>query len=277
MESLKKLLLLSVLATAEADFTANCPLICKCSWAAGNKKAACSNVDLHDLPKTLSTEIQILDLSNNSLHEIKQRAFEDAQLINLKKLFLRDCELQTIHKHGLKGLAIMIQLDLSKNNLKELHPDTFKEITNIRWMLLNDNQLETLDDGLFNNLPILQKVDLNNNKIKQIGVRTFFNVPRLSNLKLDHNLLESLNIDTLSALTALTSLDIHGNPWKCDCLLQPLKKLVTSKNLCTTPVACTTPDIVQGKLWNELNTPDFACPPNIVYPATGITIHTYTS
>ncbi|XP_063384518.1 uncharacterized protein LOC134670639 [Cydia fagiglandana] len=275
MECLKKLLLFSVVAAAAADFTANCPEKCKCVWAGGNKQAVCSNAGLRDLPKTLSTEIQILDLSNNPLYEITRRAFEEAQLNNLKKLFLRDCKLQTIHKHGLSGLAIMIELDLSKNNLKDLHSDTFKETAKIRWILLNDNQLETLDDGLFNNLPFLQKVDLSNNKIKHIGVKTFMNVPKLNNLKLDNNLLESLKIDTLSALTALTSLDVHDNPWKCDCYLQPLRNWVISKNLYTTPVACAEPAKVQGKLWKELDTNDFACRPSIVYPTASMTVQTH--
>ncbi|XP_047998575.1 chondroadherin-like protein [Leguminivora glycinivorella] len=135
MESLKKLLILSVLAAVAADFTAHCPPMCLCSWAAGNKQAACSNANLTYLPKCLSTEIQILDLSHNTLHEINRHAFQDAQLINLKKLFLRDCQLQTIHKHSFKGLAIMIELDLSKNNLKELHSETFSETTKIRSLL----------------------------------------------------------------------------------------------------------------------------------------------
>ncbi|KAI8440674.1 hypothetical protein MSG28_009032 [Choristoneura fumiferana] len=165
MESLKKLLLLSVLAAAAADFTSNCPNECKCVWARGNKQAVCSHANLQDIPKTLSTEIQILDLTGNPLYEITRHAFEDAQLNNLKKLVLKECKLITIHKNGLSGLAIMIELDLSKNDLKMLHSDTFKETTKIRWILLNDNQIEKLDDGLFNNLPFLQKVDLKPAKV----------------------------------------------------------------------------------------------------------------
>lgn len=274
MESLKKLLLLSVLAAAAADFTSNCPTECKCVWARGNKQAVCSHASLQDIPKTLSAEIQILDLTGNPLYEITRHAFEDAQLNNLKKLVLKECKLITIHKNGLSGLAIMIELDLSKNDLKMVHSDTFKETTKIRWILLNDNQIEKLDDGLFNNLPFLQKVDLSNNRIVQIGVKTFMNVPKLNNLKLDNNKLEYLKIDTLTQLTSLSSLDVNDNPWRCDCYLQPLRNWVISKNLYTTPVACAEPAKVHGKLWKELDTNDFACRPSIVYPTNSVTVQT---
>lgn len=261
-------------ASAMADFMTECPQECKCVWTSGNKQAQCSNAHFQDIPKTLSADIQILDLTGNDLYEITRHGFEDARLINLKKLILRDCKLITIHKNGLSGLGIMIELDLSRNNLKSLHPETFKETSKIRWILLNDNHIEKLEDGLFNNLPFLQKVELSNNKILQIGVKTFMNVPKLNNLRLDGNKLEHLKIDTLNALPSLSTLDIHDNPWRCDCFLQPFRNWVISKNLYTSPISCMEPAKVHGKLWKELDSSDFACRPSIVYPALGTTIRT---
>ncbi|CAK1542464.1 unnamed protein product [Leptosia nina] len=270
---LHKVIIVSLaLTTVAADFTANCPQECKCVWASGNKQADCSQSNFHDIPKTLSTEIQILDLTGNELYEITRHAFEDVRLINLKKLILRDCKLITIHRNGLSGLAIMIELDLSKNNLKTLHAETFRETAKIRWILLNDNQIEKLEDGLFNNLPFLQKVDLSNNRITQIGVKTFMNVPKLNILRLDGNRLEHLKIDALSALTSLSNLDVHDNPWRCDCYLQPFRNWVISKNLYTSPISCSEPAKVHGKLWKELDSGDFACRPSIVYPSVMSTI-----
>ncbi|XP_045520356.1 uncharacterized protein LOC123711694 [Pieris brassicae] len=269
---LHKLLVVSlVLTTTAADFTANCPEECKCVWASGNKQADCSQSNFHDIPKTLSTEIQILDLTGNELYEITRHAFEDVRLINLKKLILKECQLLTIHKNGLSGLAIMIELDMSKNNLKSLHAETFRETTKIRWILLNDNQIEKLEDGLFNNLQFLQKIDLSNNHITQIGMKTFMSVPKLNILRLNSNKLEHLKLDTLSALT-LSNLDVHDNPWRCDCYLQPFRNWVISNNFYTSPITCSEPPKVHGKVWKELDSRDFACRPSIVYPSVTTTI-----
>lgn len=263
------LMIALLVSKASSDFTSNCPSECKCVWASGNKQADCSNSHFQEIPKTLSTDIQNLEFAGNDLYEISQHAFDDAQLNNLKKLILRDCKLQTIHKNGLSGLVIMIELDLSKNNLKILHPDTFKETAKIRWIFLNDNQLEKLDDGLFNNLPFLQKVFLNNNRIVQIGLKTFVNVPKLNHLRLDGNKLEHLKTDNLAALTSLSTLDVHDNPWRCDCYLQPFRNWVMSKKLATVPISCAEPAKIHGKQWKELDSTDFACRPHIAYPTTG--------
>ncbi|XP_049878348.1 uncharacterized protein LOC126375462 [Pectinophora gossypiella] len=270
--ALRNFLVLNLVLATAADFTANCPQECKCVWASGNKQADCSHAKLQEIPKTLSNEIQILDLTGNDLYEITRHAFEDVRLINLKKLIMKDCKLLTIQKNGLSGLAIMIELDLSKNSLKTLQPDLFRETVKIRWILLNDNQLEKLDDGLFNNLPFLQKVDLSNNRIVQVGVKTFMNLPKINILRLDGNKLEYMKIDTLSSLTSLSNLDVHDNPWRCDCYLQPFRNWVISKNLFTSPISCAEPAKVHGKLWKDLDSSDFACRPSIVTPSSSTTI-----
>lgn len=275
--SLRLLALLNLVLATVGDFTANCPQECKCVWASGNKQADCSNSQFQDIPKTLSNEIQNLDLTGNHLYEITRLAFQDVRLINLKKLVLRDCKLQTIQRNGLSGLAIMIELDLSKNDLKTLLADTFKDTVKIRWILLNDNKLEKLEDGLFNNLPFLQKVDLSNNRIATLGMKTFMNVPKLNILRLDSNKLEHMKIDTLSALTSLSNLDVHDNPWRCDCYLQHFRNWVISKNFYTSPISCAEPPKVHGKLWKELDSSDFACRPSIVYPSTSTTLRTSDS
>ncbi|XP_026736883.1 uncharacterized protein LOC113500331 [Trichoplusia ni] len=274
MEKTVWMVLTLFVASTLADFTSNCPQECKCVWASGNKQADCSHSHLQDIPKNLSSEIQNLDLTGNELYEVTRHAFQDVGLINLKKLILKECKLITIQRNGLSGLAIMIELDLSKNDLKMLHADTFRETAKIRWILLNDNQLEKLEDGLFNNLPFLQKVDLSNNKILQVGMKTFMNVPKLNILRLDGNKLEYLKIDTLSALTSLSNLDVHDNPWRCDCYLQPFRNWVISKNFYTSPISCVEPPKVHGKLWKELDSSDFACKPSIVYPSASTTLRT---
>lgn len=274
MEKQLFILLGLLVAFTLADFTNNCPQECKCVWASGNKQADCSQSHLENIPRNLSSEIQNLELTGNDLYEITRLAFQEVGLINLKKLVLRECKLLTIQRNGFSGLAIMIELDLSKNDLKTLHADTFRETVKIRWILLNDNKLEKLEDGLFNNLQFLQKVDLSNNKIFQIGMKTFINVPKLNILRLDGNKLEHLKIDTLSALTSLSNLDVHDNPWRCDCYLQPFRNWVISKNFYTSPISCVEPPKVHGKLWKELDSSDFACKPSIVYPSASTTLRT---
>lgn len=271
--TIRRIIILNILfVTITADFTNNCPEQCKCSWAGGDKQADCSHGHFDAIPKTLSSDIQKLNLTGNDVYEITIHAFHDVGLINLWKLTLSECKLQTIQRSGFFGLGIMIELDLSKNDLKSLHPDLFKETPKIRWILLNDNKIEKLDDGLFSNLAYLQKVDLSNNRIVHIGMKTFVNIPKLNFLRLDSNKLEYLKGDTLEGISSLSNLDVQDNPWRCDCYLQPFRNWVISKKLYTSNVYCADPPKVHGKTWKELDTNDFACRPSIVYPSTSTTL-----
>ncbi|CAG9572017.1 unnamed protein product [Danaus chrysippus] len=266
---------ISFLTISTADFTTECQRPCDCRWQSGNKAAICSNSSLRVVPGNLSSDIQILDLSNNNLLQLHQEAFKRAGLSNLKKLFLRDCNIETIHKAAFVTLAIMIELDLSKNRIRYLHPDTFKGTEKLRLINLNNNFIDKLEDGLFRNLKFLQKVEVSNNKIFRIGTKAFLNLPQLKILRIDGNNLSHMKPETLMALRNLSGLDLHNNPWRCDCNLQSFRDWVITHNLYTPPTVCAEPASIRDKLWYELDSSNFACRPTILEPLPDATIKSY--
>lgn len=263
------------ITTTIADFTTECQRPCDCRWQSGNKAAICSNSSLKVLPANLSNDIQILDLSNNNLEQLREEAFKKVGLNNLKKLFLRESNIEIIHKTAFVTLAIMIELDLSKNKIRHLHPDTFKGTEKLRLINFSNNFIEKLEDGLFRNLKYLQKVEASNNRIVRIGTKAFTNLPQLKILRFDGNKLSHMKPETLMALRNLSGLDLHNNPWRCDCNLQTFRDWVVSHNLYTPPTSCAEPVSVEGKLWNELDSSSFACRPTILEPLPDSTIRSY--
>ncbi|XP_022120404.1 leucine-rich repeat, immunoglobulin-like domain and transmembrane domain-containing protein 2 [Pieris rapae] len=257
------------------DFTTECQRPCDCRWQSGNKAAICSNSSLKVVPANLSSDIQILDLSNNNLLQLHQEAFKRVGLSNLKKLFLRDCSLESIHKSAFATLAIMIELDISKNKIRYLHPDTFRSTEKLRLINLNNNLIDKLEDGLFRNLKYLQKVEVSNNRIVRIGTKAFVNLPQLKILRIDGNNLSHMKPETLMALRNLSGLDLHNNPWRCDCNLQTFRDWVISHNLYTPPTSCAEPAAIRSKLWNELDSSNFACRPTILEPLPDSTFKSY--
>lgn len=257
------------------DFTTECQRPCDCRWQSGNKAAICANSSLKVVPANLSSDIQILDLSNNNLIQLQQEAFKRVGLSNLKKLFLRDCSLESVHKSAFVTLAIMIELDLSKNRIRYLHPDTFRGTEKLRLINLNHNLIDKLEDGLFRNLKYLQKVEVSNNRIVRIGTKAFVNLPQLKILRIDGNNLSHMKPETLMALRNLSGLDLHNNPWRCDCNLQTFRDWVISHNLYTPPTSCAEPAAIHSKLWNELDSANFACRPTILEPLPDSTFKSY--
>ncbi|CAG9782464.1 unnamed protein product [Diatraea saccharalis] len=264
-----------LLTTTFADFTTECQRPCDCRWQSGNKAAICSNSSLKIIPANLSSDIQILDLSNNNLQQLHHEAFKKVGLSNLKKLFLKECNIELVQKSAFVTLAIMIELDLSKNRIRYLHPDTFKGTEKLRLINLSHNFIDKLEDGTFRNLKYLQKVELSNNRIVRIGTKAFQNLPQLKILRFDGNNLNHMKPETLMGLRNLSGLDLHNNPWRCDCNLQTFRDWVISHNLYTPPTSCAEPISIRDKLWNELDSSSFACRPTILEPLPDATVKSY--
>jgi len=265
------LVALAVPMWADTDWTI-CPQFCKCKWVSGRKAAECTNSSYGGIPSTLSSEIQVLDLSGTALRKLETDAFRKVNLTNLQKLFLKDCGIETLHKEAFRGLAILIELYLSGNNISSLHPSVFYDNFRLRILSLSHNPIEKLEDGLFSNMTHLQTVELSACHLSHIGRKTFVNTPALKNLVLDGNNLTTMKVDTLLHLTVLAGLVLHNNPWVCDCHLKEFRDWIVNRGLYAQPTSCAEPPSLNGRHWSELNSNDLACKPQILFPAAGTTV-----
>jgi hypothetical protein len=256
---------------ADSDWTI-CPQFCRCKWVSGSKAAECTNSSYAGVPSTLSSEIQVLDLSGTALLELGTDEFRKVNLTNLHKLFLRDCAIHTLHKDAFRGLAILIELDLSGNNIHVLHPSVFHDNGRLRVLSLSRNPIEKLEDGLFSNMTHLRNVYLSGCRLSHIGRKTFVNTPSLKNLVLDGNNLTTMKVDTLDHLTGMAGLVLHNNPWVCDCHLKQFRDWIVNSGLYAQPTSCAEPPFLSGRLWSDLKSDDLACKPQILFPGVGTTV-----
>lgn len=185
-------------------------------------------------------------------------------LHNLHKLMISNCTLIQVDRDAFVGLSILIELDLSFNQIKVIHPGTFHPLIKIRKILLHDNVLATVSDRTFENLQHLSHVELKNNKIQFVGEMAFVNVP-LKTIYLANNLLQKLEKTTFMSLTHLSALSLGGNIWNCSCELKDFRNFVVDKKL-TTETKCHYPDSLRDKLWTEVSEDEFACRPRILAP-----------
>ncbi|KAF4533056.1 hypothetical protein B566_EDAN002619 [Ephemera danica] len=257
------------LAAPESDWT-DCPTSCRCKWVHGRKMAECSQAGYSAVPDLLSPEIQWLDLNDNNFPHLPKEAFKQVGLVNLQKVYLKNCGIQSLDKDAFYGLVLLIEVDLSDNTITKLHPSTFKENFRLRILYLNRNPLEKLENDLFTNHTFLQTVELSDCKIKHLGPKTFSNVPVLQQLNLDGNNLEFIRLSTVSSLTKLKSLVLSRNPWKCDCKLRPLRDWVVEKKLYAQPTTCAEPVRLQDKFWNDVKSEEFACKPQLALPSSSV-------
>lgn len=257
----------------EKDFTQECNK-CRCSWKSGKRNADCTSQGLDFIPADLSSELQVLDLSNNRIGEIRGHELMQAHQQNLHKLYIKNSTIESLHRDAFRNLTILIELDLSTNKLKRLDPGLFDDLKKLRVIMLNHNQIERIENNLFQNLKFLTKVELRDNLIHRIAQHSFTNVPALSQIELDFNKLQILRKETFINLEKLTSLSLTNNPWNCSCALRNFSEFVMTRSLYRSPTTCAQPQLLAGKEWNDIHLDEFACRPQIIenriiYPGEG--------
>lgn len=168
----------------------------------------------------------------HSFAEIQRNQLSNFNLGNLHKLMMSNCTLLQVDREAFMGLSILIELDLSFNQIEMIHPGTFHPLIKIRKILLHDNEIKSVEDRTFENLQHLSHVELKNNKIHFVGEQAFLSVP-LKTIYLSNNRLQKLEKTSFMSLTHLSSLTLGGNMWNCSCELKDFRNFVIDRKLTT--------------------------------------------
>lgn len=243
---------------------------CQCKWSSGKKTASCVSADLKQIPN-LEPEIQVLDLHGNPLKSLERDAFIHTGLINLHRLNLSSTNLKTVHEDAFRELRILIELDLSQNELLQLSPATFRGNDRLRLLVLNDNPLSSLVAEQFPPLQHLKRLELSRCKLRSIHPFAFTNLRALETVHIHQNLLTFIHHTTFN-LPVLKTLTLSENPWHCDCRLRGFHEwfLDGSRNFGNEEVFCDSPENLAQISWRSIKGEDMVCPPIAVSTPTVI-------
>lgn len=249
-------------AVAFPDWT-DCPAVCRCKWTSGKKSALCPDAGLTTLPASLDPDMQVLDLSGNKIVALNADVFSRAGLLNLQRVFLRNAGISTVDKDAFRELRILVEVDLSDNNIEILHSDTFLGNERLKLLILSGNKLSRLSGPQFPTLPHLRNLELQRCALSKIDSLAFAGVTGLETLRLEGNRLEHVEALAFLPLTHLKTLSLDGNPWSCDCRLRKLRVWLTPNRLYSVPQHCEGPPRLAGRRWEEVKPQEFACAPEV--------------
>ncbi len=261
---------------SEVDWS-QCPRMCKCKWTSGKRTADCSSAEYNSLPMFPRPDlIQVLIMDNNPVRTLPPRAFQLTGLINVQKVFMRNCSLNDLHPSALGDLVILIELDLSDNNLYELKPNTFVGNVRLRKLRLAHNQIRSLEHFSFPTMGHLRLLDLSYNRLARVSKNTFSHLGgNLEVLHLDNNNFKRLDVRPFLGQTSLKSLTLQGNPWQCDCKLRDLWHWLQAKRLLmpSNSAKCAGPRDLEGRGLHELDSADhLACAPMVRVPQPRVSV-----
>lgn len=151
-----------------------------------------------------------LDISDNLLVTLDQTFLKDVRLSSLEQLNVSKNQIRDVHKEAFAGQGKLQTVDLSSNNLMFVEPNTFKRNPSIEILSLSNNQDLTLPEGspfLYSiSLRILYLVACN---LSHIPPNTFRDLPNLQELYISHNNIEVLH--PVQNVGGLTMLDVGHN------------------------------------------------------------------
>ncbi|XP_072043156.1 uncharacterized protein [Amphiura filiformis] len=150
-----------------------------------------------------------LDLSRNTLVEIKARSFQEFRSIQL--LHLESNQISKLNEACFEGLSNLTVLDLRYNMLSTLPEGIFKNLNNLNNLDLESNQINNLPEGIFHNMTNLHTLDLEYNQMRNLSEGIFQNLTNLDTLDLGYNQMSTLPEGIFHDLTNLETLDLGSN------------------------------------------------------------------
>ena len=106
-------------------------------------------------------------------------------------------------------------LDLSFNQITNVHVDAFKDLQGVAVLNLNRNKLKTIDAATLAPLrTTVERIDLPRNNITKIESLTFANFSKLAYLNLGFNQIATINSTAFQHSAQLRQLDLSGNSLK---------------------------------------------------------------
>lgn len=206
--------------------------------------------------------LRILNFKQNKIQELDRNVFKfNVMLVHINagynKLQFLDPNIFQFNHHlselllsgndivfgntSFRQVNSLKRLDISSNNLSSVPTDLLRSLPNLESLSLSYNHITYVSNDSFTGNPRLQSLYLNFNHIRNLPRDAFSNNRALRRLSVSFNLLSSLRLDTIPSLKEVW---LYGNPWHCDCSLQPLVDLLNLLHVkgahgamtCTTPV-----------------------------------------
>lgn len=126
-------------------------------------------------------DIQVINLTKNSITDLKKEIFYSARLINLQRIYLRRgknsppallaivliavlssaASIENVHKTAFYKLIQLVELDLSFNFIRTIPSESFQHIPKLKALDLSYNQIEVVKNYSFLHLNSLKLLSLN--------------------------------------------------------------------------------------------------------------------
>ncbi|KAG5897044.1 hypothetical protein JTB14_021764 [Gonioctena quinquepunctata] len=164
--------------------------------------ASCSENTFNNVKVTLKGAKDIKNISG---------CFEPTEdLVKVTHIQIINEQLPVLRKDAIYSLPKLVDVILEENNISEIEPGAFHNLTNLYLLKIRFNNIQTIREGVFNGLP-LTELCLSNNSIETIQPKAFDDMPNLSILFLNENKLGVLSNEWFKNTPKVAILNFEKN------------------------------------------------------------------
>uniref|UniRef100_H3B970 Leucine rich repeats and immunoglobulin like domains 3 n=1 Tax=Latimeria chalumnae TaxID=7897 RepID=H3B970_LATCH len=152
--------------------------------------------------------LEVLDLSNNNILELKNTSFPQLQL---KYVYINNNKITSMEPGCFDSLSSTLEvLKLNRNRISVIPPKMFK-LPQLQYLELNRNRIKRVDGLTFHGLGALKSLKMQRNSISKLMDGAFWGLSNMKVLQLDYNNLTKVTKGWLYGLLMLEQLHLSQN------------------------------------------------------------------
>jgi len=144
------------LVTLPTSVAIQCPEECRCE--SDGYKVNCSDSGLNSIPSIIPKHTGQLILNGNNIPIFAKENFLSKGSDQLQIIIADFCKITKIEVEAFNGLPKLTQLSMNSNEITEITPGTFENITHLEILNLANNRIEHLGVDIFYGLVNLKDI-----------------------------------------------------------------------------------------------------------------------